>query len=102
MGTVDHPMTLGAIKGFQTEAISPQETMKAGAAYFASVDFLDEMLGDFLALLQHGKFLENTVVIYTSDHGELCGEHGLWWKNTWHEAKAKKKKQNKRKIKTND
>lgn len=84
--TVDHPMTRGAIKGFQTEAISPQETMKARAAYFASVDFLDEMLGDFLALLQHGKFLENTVVIYTSDHGELCGEHGLWWKNTWHEA----------------
>jgi len=63
--------------------------MKARAAYFASVDFLDEMLGDFLALLQHGKFLEDTVIIYTSDHGELCGEHGLWWKNTWHEASTR-------------
>ena len=87
--TINHPMTLGAIKGFQTEAISPEEEMKARAAYFASVDFLDEMLGDFLVLLEHSGFLDNTVIIYTSDHGELCGEHGLWWKNTWHEASTR-------------
>ena len=87
--TANHPMTLGAIKGFQTEAISTAEEMKARASYFASVDFLDEMLGDFLALLQHSGFLDNTVIIYTSDHGELCGEHGLWWKNTWHEASTR-------------
>jgi len=87
--TVNHPMTLGAIKGFQTEKIKNEEMMKARAAYFAAVDFLDEVLGDFLSLLNHNRFLENTVIIYTSDHGELCGEHGLWWKNTWHEASTR-------------
>ena len=40
-------------------------------------------------LLEHSGFLDNTVIIYTSDHGELCGEHGLWWKNTWHEASTR-------------
>ena len=60
--------------------------MKARAAYFAAVDFLDEILGDFLAILDRDGFLDNTVIVYTSDHGELVGEHGIWWKNTWHEA----------------
>ena len=84
--SADHPMTLGAIKGFRTDEIPEAEAMKARAAYFASVDFLDEILGDFLSLLDQDGLLEDAVIIYTSDHGELAGEHGLWWKNTWHEA----------------
>ena len=87
--SAEHPMTLGAIKGFRTEEIDEAELMKSRAAYFACVDFLDEMLGDFLALLQRDGQLDNTVIIYTSDHGELAGEHGLFWKNTWHEASAR-------------
>ncbi len=87
--SAEHPMTLGAIKGFRTDEIDEEEMMKARAAYFASVDFLDEMLGDFLAILERDGLLDNTVIIYTSDHGELCGEHGLFWKNTWHEASAR-------------
>lgn len=87
--SAEHPMTLGAIKGFRTEEIDEAEMMKARAAYFACVDFLDEMLGDFLAVLERDGLLDNTIIIYTSDHGELCGEHGLFWKNTWHEASAR-------------
>ena len=84
--SANHPMTVGAIEGFRTEEIAEDEMVKARAAYFAAVDFLDEILGDFLALLDRDGFLDNTVIVYTSDHGELAGEHGIWWKNTWHEA----------------
>ena len=84
--SVDHPMTLGAIKGFRTGEIGAEEMMKARAAYFACVDLLDEIIGDFLAVLQRDGLLDNTVIVYTADHGELAGEHGLFWKNTWHEA----------------
>jgi len=87
--SAEHPMTLGAIKGFRTDEIGEEEMIKARAAYFASVDFLDEMLGDFLATLERDGQLDNTIILYTSDHGELCGEHGLFWKNTWHEASAR-------------
>ena len=85
----DHPMTVGAIEGFRTDEIDDHERQRARAAYFACVEYLDEIIGDFLATLERGGYLENTVVIYTSDHGELAGEHGLWWKHTWHEAAAK-------------
>jgi choline-sulfatase len=30
--------------------------------------------------------LKDTVIIYTSDHGEMAGEHGVWWKHGWYEA----------------
>ena len=31
------------------------------------------------------KIFENTIVVYTSDHGEQLGENGLWWKQTFYE-----------------
>ena len=87
--SANHPMTIGAIRGFRCEEIEESEMMNARAAYFACVDFLDEMIGDFLALLQRDRLLDNTIIVYTSDHGEMAGEHGLFWKNTWHEASAR-------------
>lgn len=84
-----HPMTKGMVEGFRTEEIKPEEGKKARASYFACVDFLDEILGDFLATLKHAGLLKNTVIIYVSDHGEMAGEHGLWWKNTWHESSSR-------------
>jgi choline-sulfatase len=91
--TADHPLTLGALRsgsgesqGLFLENVTDEQTHKARAAYFACVDQFDEMLGDFLAILDRDGFLDNTVIVYTSDHGELAGEHGLWFKRTWHEA----------------
>jgi len=87
--TADHPMTRGMAEGFNTKAIDEAEMMRARAAYFACVSQLDEIMGDMLAMLERSGLLENTIVVYTSDHGELAGEHGMWWKNSWHEAAAR-------------
>jgi len=87
--TAQHPMTQGMAKGFRTEEIDPDEAMHARAAYFACVSYLDELIGDFLTNLDHAGLLENTIVVYTSDHGELMGEHGMWWKNSWHEGASR-------------
>jgi choline-sulfatase len=84
--TINHPMTRGMIRGFRTEEIGEEEGMRARAAYFANVDYLDEIIGDFLALLERDGFLDNAIIVYTTDHGELAGEHGVWWKHSWHEA----------------
>jgi choline-sulfatase len=85
----DHPMTVGAKEGFRTGEIDAEERRRARACYFACVDFLDDIVGEFLATMEREGHLENTVVVYTTDHGELAGEHGLWWKHTWHEASAR-------------
>lgn len=83
----DHPMSVGQRAGFEVDAISEEEEMmRARAGYFACVTFLDEVIGDLLARMEHGGFLDDTVVVYTSDHGEMAGEHGTWWKQGWYEA----------------
>ncbi len=87
--TADHPMTRGMARGFRTEDVGPEEAQKARAAYFACVDWLDEILGDLLATLERDGLLDNTIIVYTSDHGELAAEHGLWFKGSWHEASAR-------------
>jgi choline-sulfatase len=66
-----------------------EEIGRARAAYFACVAYLDEMLGDLLACLERDGLLENTIIVYTADHGEMAGEHGLRYKNTFFEASAR-------------
>ena len=82
----DHPMSVGMRKGFKTEEIPEEEMMRARAAYFACVDYFDEVVGDLLMRLEADRLLDNTIIVYTSDHGEMAGEHGTWWKNGWYEA----------------
>jgi choline-sulfatase len=82
----DHPLVVGMARHFKTEAVGVEETLRARAAYFACVDYLDEVIGDLLAVLERDGLLEDTIVVYTTDHGEMAGEHGLWWKQSWHEG----------------
>ncbi|GAA4045564.1 sulfatase family protein [Agromyces indicus] len=48
--------------------------------YAAMIENIDRHLGQFLDRLEAEGDLENTVVIYTSDHGEMLGDHGIWGK----------------------
>ena len=81
-----HPMSVGMRNGFKAAAITHEEMMVARAAYFANVSYLDEVIGDFLVRLDNSGLLDNTIIVYTTDHGEMAGEHGVWWKNGWYEA----------------
>jgi uncharacterized sulfatase len=53
---------------------------EAMRATLGMVGFLDHGVGKILAALEAASELENTVIIYTSDHGELHGHHGFWHK----------------------
>ncbi|MBI3974094.1 MAG: sulfatase-like hydrolase/transferase [Chloroflexi bacterium] len=83
-----HPMVVEHRRRFDTEHVADEELLRVRAAYMACVDYLDEVLGDFLATLERDGLLENTIVVYTTDHGEMAGENGMFYKNTWHEAAA--------------
>ena len=85
----DHPMSVGMRKGFRADEIEHDEMMRARGSYFACVSYLDELLGDMFIRLEATGQLDNTIIIYTTDHGEMAGEHGVWWKNSWHEASAR-------------
>jgi choline-sulfatase len=55
-------------------------------AYYGLVSFLDEQVGRVLEGLRAAGLEESTRVIYSTDHGEMLGEHGLWWKSAMYES----------------
>lgn len=67
----------------QTETpISPHDydARRMVAAYYAQIELIDAQVGRMLDALEASGQRENTVVIFTSDHGEMLGDHGLLWK----------------------
>ena len=67
-----------AQRGFDTADVADEDIAKARRAYCGSVSFIDEQLEQLLAALEESGQKDNTVVIFTSDHGrclarEDCG-----------------------------
>ena len=56
------------------------------AGYYGLVTFLDRCIGRITEALAAAQMNENTVVIYTSDHGDMAGEHCMWWKSSFYEG----------------
>src|SRR5690606_33017173 len=60
----------------------PDERVRiARAAYFALCELIDQYIGRILDTLAETGLDRTTLVIYCSDHGEMAGEHGCWWKS---------------------
>ena len=60
--------------------MSSEQEKRAVAAYYASVTFMDAQLGKILQTLKEEGLEDNTIIIFTSDHGYFLGEHRFWMK----------------------
>ncbi|MBT3375411.1 MAG: choline-sulfatase [Lentisphaerae bacterium] len=64
------------------DRLVPDEVCRnARRAILGRITMLDDYLGRILGLLKETGLDEDTIVVYTSDHGDMMGEHGLWFKN---------------------
>lgn len=52
----------------------------ARIGYYASISYIDDLIGQLLAALQEAEFAQNTMIVLTSDHGWSLGEHQEWAK----------------------
>jgi len=84
-----HPQSVRLRRWFQSDRFTDEQIARARAAYYGLVTSCDARVGDILDALDAHGLRENTVVVYTADHGELHGEHGLWWKCSFYEASAR-------------
>ncbi|MGN6565614.1 MAG: sulfatase-like hydrolase/transferase [Thermomicrobiales bacterium] len=76
-----HPVVQQLRWHFDVDEPVPAEQQRVcRAAYYGLCTFLDEQVGQVLAALEQSGQAANTRIIYVSDHGEMLGEHGLWWK----------------------
>ena len=66
-----------------------EERLRVGlTAYYGLCSFLDFQIGRILAALEESGFADDTLVIYTSDHGENLGNRGLWGKCVMYEESS--------------
>ena len=66
--------------------ISPEEIRLTRQQYCAATTLIDTQIGAMVHALAQRGMLENTYIIYTSDHGEMLGDHGLYTKSVAYEA----------------
>lgn len=60
---------------------------RAKQAYFANISYIDDKIGEILAVLE--ATLQEANIVFLSDHGEMLGEHGLWFKMNFFEGSAR-------------
>jgi len=75
--------------GFHYENVPPDLVKKGRELYYGLTEWMDTEAGKVLGALAASAAASNTVVIYTADHGENMGEHGLWWKNAVYDPAAR-------------
>jgi len=69
--------------------ITEGDALRAKAAYYALVETMDAQIGKLLDGLSALGLVDNTLVIYASDHGDQLGERDLWFKQTFYDQSAK-------------
>ena len=69
--------------------ITADDVMRSRRAYFANISYLDDLIGSILRVVCETRQEDNTIVVFTSDHGDMLGSHGLWFKMSFREGSAR-------------
>ncbi|EER44904.1 choline-sulfatase [Histoplasma capsulatum H143] len=62
--------------------IPEERIVAARRAYFAACSYVDAQVGKLMETLKACDFADETIVVFTGDHGDMLGERGLWYKMT--------------------
>ena len=69
--------------------ITEEDIRKSRQAYFANISYLDDKIGEIFEALEGTRQSENTAILFVSDHGDMLGERGLWFKMNFFEGSAR-------------
>lgn len=75
-------------KRYKHAEASEADILRAKAMYYGMVTYVDEEFGRILKKLDDLGLREKTIIIYTADHGEMLGNRGIWYKNSFYDGSA--------------
>jgi len=67
---------------------TPEQIRRWRAHYYANITLIDEGIGKVLAALEESGSLDDTLIVFSSDHGDALGDHGLTYKGFFYEGMA--------------
>ncbi|SFJ51600.1 choline-sulfatase [Halobacillus dabanensis] len=86
-----HPFNLWIQKHHERDIceLTEEEIYNNRRAYYGMVTYFDHKVGQIIHELERLDMMDNTIIMVTSDHGEMLGEHGMWFKRTFYDPAAK-------------
>ncbi len=75
--------------GRHRHRVTEDDLKRARHGYYAMISFIDDKVGEILGALKASGQADNTVVLFCADHGEMLGERGMWFKQSFYEWSAR-------------
>jgi choline-sulfatase len=69
--------------------VTDEQIRNARRAYYGNISYVDDKIGELLKALKDTGLDENTIIVFSGDHGDMLGERGLWYKMSWFESSAR-------------
>ncbi len=74
---------------FKTDEFTREQVQKSRSYYYATCTLIDDWVGRIVETLKQQNLYDNTVLVYSSDHGDLLGDHGLVYKQSFYEQSVR-------------
>jgi arylsulfatase A-like enzyme len=74
----DHSKRLLKVCDLWDIEFSEAQIRRARRAYYGAVSYVDDCIGRILKVLKDCRLDENTIIVFSGDHGDMLGERGLW------------------------
>lgn len=84
-----HSQRIHHVIGLGEKTPTSQQILDARRAYYGSIAYVDDQVGVLLKTIKDAGMADDTIVIFTSDHGDMLGERGLWFKMSFFEGAAR-------------
>ena len=84
-----HSQRLYDASDYASFDITVENVRRSRRAYFANISYLDDKVGELIDTLARSRMLDDTVILFCSDHGDMLGERGLWFKMSFFEGSAR-------------
>ena len=75
-----HSQRLVRVSAMDEAAITEADVRRARHAYYGAISYVDDALGGLIGTLERFGLADDTLVVFTADHGDMLGERGLWYK----------------------
>lgn len=83
----DHTKRIFDANDWRSFDITNENIQRSRRAYFANISYLDDKIGEVLEALETSR--QEATILFVSDHGDMLGERGLWFKMSFYEGSAR-------------
>jgi choline-sulfatase len=83
-----HSRRLYEVSAMDDYVVSEADVRAARHGYYANISYVDDLIGQLIGALEATGKIDDTITVFTSDHGDFLGERGLWYKMSFLEPSA--------------